>query len=470
MKICEESVRAALEPVVGQESLSPWDKQRILRAAQSANRRTRTRPLRRLLSVCAVAVLCLACATGVLAAMPEYARKLNMLSQEALSFLQPVEEVCEAAGLRMEVIAATNDGRSVVIYIGLTDLTGQDRLDETVSLPDIRLTGMGYVSCENVHKREDGTLILRLRGVARPDEQLDGRKVTLAIGDVLLQNIDTGFVDTGLTVAQVVAENPKPALETTARKAERYEVSGSTSGRLYQLLDTGSLSSLKAGAAQTLRGLEWAAVRGIGVVDGVLHILLEPDAWYNDVSFLLADSGGPRYDLDTACVYLGLDALHEALFHQERYEREEQLLALPEAADLEALHIGYYASTYEEAVAGPWETTFVVQGMTDTIQASCALDMQPWVLTQVTVSPVGVTLEGSGVIREDSLMPDVELVLRDGAVCTSGSINASVTTVYSGEADNSERVECTDFFAEPLDLEEVQAVTVCGEEIWRRAA
>lgn len=470
MRICEESVRAALDPVVGQEMLSPWDKQRILRAAQSARRRTPAQRVRRLVSVCAVFALCLLCATGVLASMPGYAQKLSMLSQEALGILQPVEEVCEAAGLRMEVIAAMNDGHSAVVYLGLTDLTGQDRLDETASLPSIRVSGMDYVFCENAYEREDGALILRLRGTASRGEPLDGCKVTLYLEDVLLQNTETDFVDTGLTVAQVAAQNPAPLLEATGRLVDGYEVSGGESGRLYQELDSGRVSTLKAVGEYTLDGLPWLTVRSMGLVNGSLHILLEPDSgsWYNTVDFLLADETGPRYDLDTACLYLGRDQLAELLYHRERYAREEQLLALPEDAALDELHIGYYASTYAEAVHGDWQATFVLQGMTDTIEAECALDMQPWLLTRVTVSPVGVSLEGSGALLEDSLMPEVVLTTAEGDVCVSGS--SGVTTVYSAEDGGDELVECSDFFDEPLELEAVQAVSVCGVEVWRRAA
>lgn len=472
MKICEESVRAALDPVVGQEALSPWEKQRILRAAQSAPRRAPARRLRHLLSAGTAFVLCLLCATGVLASMPGYAQKLDMLSKEALSFLQPVEEICEAAGLRLEVIAAMNDGHSAIIYLGLTDLTGQDRLDKTTRLSRISMTGMSYVSCENVHEREDGTLILRLRGMAAKDEPAEGRKVTLFVDDVLLQNTETAFVDTGITVAQVAAENPSPALEDAGRAVEAYEVSGGASGRLYQELEDGSVATLKAADPDTIEGLPWVTVRGMGLVNDSLHILLEPDSesWYNTVRFLLADETGPRYDLDTACLYLGRDRLTQLLFQRERYEQEEQILALPEGEETNSLHLGYYASTYAEAVQGEWQATFVLQGLTDTIEAECSLDMEAWVLTRVTVSPVGVLLEGSGTLAEDSLLPEVVLTTKEGEICISDRISASATAVYAGEDEETEQIECSDFFDEPLELDEVEAVSVCGVEIWRRSA
>lgn len=470
MKICEESVRAALEPLVGQESLSPWDKQRILRAAQRQAPRAPARRLRHLASACAVFVLCLVCATGVLATVPGYAQKLNMLSKEAVSILHPVEEVCDAAGLRMEVIAAVNDGHSAVIYLGLTDLTGEGRLDETAAVPSVRVTGMDYVSCENVYAREDGTLILRLRGTALRGKSMDGGKVTLFVDDVLLQNTQTDFVDTGLTVAQAAAQNPSPRLEASGRAVDGYAVSGS--GRLYQQLDSGRFSTLKAVEERTLDGLPWLTVRGMGLVDGSLHILIEPDSsrWYNTVQFMLADESGPRYDLDTASLYLGRSQLDQLLHGRESYQREEQLLALPEQSGLDELHIGYFASTYEEAVEGRWHATFRLQGMTDTIEVSCALDMQPWLLTDVTVSPVGVSLRGSGDLLESSAMPEVTLQTARGEVNASGSASASIVTVYAGEEGGEDQVECSDFFNEPLDLDEVEAISVCGVEVWRRAA
>ena len=39
MKISEQTVRAALDPIVGGETLSPWDKQRIVRTAEMFSRR-----------------------------------------------------------------------------------------------------------------------------------------------------------------------------------------------------------------------------------------------------------------------------------------------------------------------------------------------------------------------------------------------------------------------------------------------
>ncbi len=164
MKISEQTVRAALDPIVDGETLSPWDKQRIVRTAEMFSRRPPVYWPKRLATVAATVVLTLVCATGVLAATG-LSDQLGMLSRQTLAFLKPVNEQCEDAGLRVEVIAAMNDGDTAIAYIGLEDLTGQNRLDATTQATDCNLEDPAwFAQVDNVYYKDDGSVVLRVIG------------------------------------------------------------------------------------------------------------------------------------------------------------------------------------------------------------------------------------------------------------------------------------------------------------------
>ena len=213
----------------------------------------------------------------------------------------------------------------------------------------------------------------------------------------------------------------------------------------------------------------WLAVLNAGVVDNVLHILVqrEEQSWYNDLWFDLADEQGGRLNVNSAVLYLGepMPLGRTPMAEYSRYQ--EYLLELPEDSDPAQLHLVCDMNSYAVCVQDNWNLTFTLEENNDVIDAACDLDMKPWRLTGVQLSPVGVTLSGSGSFLEDSLMPEVQLLLDDGSVISHESFGA-VSSSVSYQPDGGELILQKYLFEQPLDLDTVQAIGINGLVVWTR--
>lgn len=66
--------------------------------------------MRRVLAVAASFAAVMVLSVGTLAAAPELRESLKGLSEDTIAILQPVNQVSEDQGIRMEVLGAVNDG------------------------------------------------------------------------------------------------------------------------------------------------------------------------------------------------------------------------------------------------------------------------------------------------------------------------------------------------------------------------
>ena len=470
MKICKENVQAAFNEVLGGVSLTEWDRRRIVENALAPRRRPlHRRTLRRICTVAAAMALCVAFATGVLAAVPGFADQLTMLNLQTLALLKPIEQESTSSGIRMEVLAAINDGDSTVIYISLADETGQNRLDDTTTIRDMRITGLDFVSCDNVYRKPDGSVIVRLVGQSMNMDagELNGKKVTLEVGSIQSQNTTTDAADTGYTVADIEKLNPKPALNGLLPNTS-YMINGGGESPLYDALDKGTLQALKPTIDYIDPAMPWVTIRNVGIVDGQLHVLLEPDdsAWYNSVNFTLGDAAGNSYNGSVASVDIGGRHAVGRYTQEEEADRQEQILVLPDGVDHKDIHILRAIDAYAVSIDGSWSTTFTLQEEQPSITASCDLDMKPWHLTGVSVTSVGILTTGSGEMVEDSLMPEVSITLLDGTVLKE--FNFASTTI-SSEEGKEDTIWDKSLFDEPIDTSQVASITINGNVVWQRS-
>ena len=150
MKICDETVRAAVDSGLSSVRMDAAQKQAILAQCRPtvavAPPARRLRPARRALALAAAFALALCLGGGVLAAAPELQQKLAVLGEETLQMLQPINQVSEDAGIRMEVLAAMSDGQVAAVYIGLQDTTGQGRIGPDADLYTPQVTSTMFTS------------------------------------------------------------------------------------------------------------------------------------------------------------------------------------------------------------------------------------------------------------------------------------------------------------------------------------
>lgn len=84
-----------------------------------------------LLAACLAVLL----SVGTLAAVvPGFRDLLDVVGQDVARLLTPVERACESNGIRLELVAAINDGQDACVYITLQDLTGRGRTKDIARL------------------------------------------------------------------------------------------------------------------------------------------------------------------------------------------------------------------------------------------------------------------------------------------------------------------------------------------------
>ncbi|MBQ7858942.1 MAG: hypothetical protein IJ347_02245 [Faecalibacterium sp.] len=468
MKICEENVRAALDQAVGGETLSTWDKQRIVRTAEMFRKRPAVQWSKRLVSLTVTAALAVVCAGGVMAAGPDLARTLGMLSRQTLQFLRPVQKQCEDAGVQLNVIAAMNDGDTAVTYVELQDTTGQNRLDATTQAPDLMVNAPDYFAyVDNVYQREDDSLVLRVVAQSGLQDELAGQKATLSMNN-LLTGGENRTAETGFTVADIQALNPDPLLNPGA-PIQSYDLMASVESRLYQKLESGSFRTLKPlqNWQYVNENAPWARVLNVGVVDGVLHILVSPEEgqWYNRLTFRLVDAQENWLDLNSGVIYWG-DTYPIGTSPVAEYSQyQEYLIELPVECDPASLRLVCDVNSYDHCISGEWQVTFHLQPDEQSISVSCDMDMKPWRLTEVQLSPMGLTMVGTGSMHETSLMPEAVILLENGAQLQYTSCTTS--TSFSETGEELILVKC--LFDEPIDPSGVQAVKINGRCVWARS-
>ncbi len=88
---------------------------------RAAGRTEREKPLKIILAVAAA----LACVSTAVAANQEAVlRVLYQIAPGMAEYLQPVGQVCEDRGVKLEVVSADVEGSTAKVYLSLTDTTG----------------------------------------------------------------------------------------------------------------------------------------------------------------------------------------------------------------------------------------------------------------------------------------------------------------------------------------------------------
>ncbi|MBQ8646888.1 MAG: hypothetical protein IJ484_01955, partial [Oscillospiraceae bacterium] len=278
MKITEQSIREAMDGHWADAHLTEEQKKNIL--AQCRPQLTLAaprRPLRRAAALAAAFALAAAMSLGV-AAAPDLRAQLAGLGEYAVEQLQPVNVSDEAAGVRMEVLAAASEGGRAVVYLTLQDTLGEGRVDESTALVDYRLKAAGQgpgMAFGQLVDYDAGTQTATLRLESDdPGADWGGRKVKLTAGGLLSGYEDTKMTSTGLTVADIARMNPEPALEGSTGTDGWLAMGGDA---LSNAIENGRMPFLKAVTDHVPDLAPWLSIRSAGVVDGDLHVLVGHD-------------------------------------------------------------------------------------------------------------------------------------------------------------------------------------------------
>ena len=234
----------------------------IRQTLSAAPSKRRKRPL-----IAALAVLvCLTLAVPVLAVQvePVY-QALYALSPAAAQFFQPVREVCEDSGVRMEVVSADLSGDTAQVYIALTG----DAVDETTDLYDSYSVHVPFDSighCERLSfDPATNTATFLITQQTMSGEDISGGKMTFSLR-CFLSGKETAE---GLTVDLPLGNYAEEALT-----AEGYSVSGGGGiGNDYQ--DYGEHASMLLPGAPLTTPADGMSITAAGYADGLFHVQVQ---------------------------------------------------------------------------------------------------------------------------------------------------------------------------------------------------
>lgn len=449
--ISDTSIRKAVEDGLSDVALSPGQKAAILARCRPEPLRVHRRSIaRRALSVAAVFAVALVLSAGVLATSPGLAQQLAVLGRQTLSFLQPVNQVSEADGIRMGVLASMRSEDTAVVYLTLRDTTGQGRIQENTQLWNYHLEGASFAHAEQAdYDPETGSAMFRLTG-----EDVTSDKVTVRV-----EAFSSGIeyyppTPTGWTVAELAELQPTPALSYPTLDHGWGMLNGPGDQKLEQQVESSSLPVLKQQFSYPVEGLDWLTVQAVGVVDNALHIQLHQDedlGRFCSVNLSLANADGE--DSGLAVLDVALDEPEAGFSSGTR----EYVLPLPQDADPADWEL--YASGVNCTVAcnAGWQVTFELEPAHADRTGSCDLDTGSWQLEQVSLSSLGITIEGNGELYADS--PDLTPVvtLQDGT--QPEFISSSVST------DDQGNIVYRMLFRTPVDTSQVATVTLSGQPV-----
>ncbi len=394
--------------------------------------------------------LCLMLSVGAMAAtIPSFNNLLSVVSPDFALLLQPIEIACEDNGIKMEVVGAMNDDEMAVIYITMKDLTG-DRIDETLDIYDYRLTGTHISTCQMVHYDET-TKTATLRMQANGGEKLNGKKVSFQIESFLSDKRTFDEVETGINLLDVreVKDSQTIPLDTSSN------ISGGGGGDLFDKLQSQGIIKVLAPDKRkiTLPQIDFMYISNIGFIDGRLHIQTK---WVGDGiddhgDLYLTDTAGSRMNTASANIYFSIDKLGNAKWGRDYVEYIFDMTNIT----LDELKLMGNFVSHGNYTTGNWKTTFKIQSVGEELQTDCNIKSNTLSINNVKVSPLGVTLAGSGEINESITIP-ISIKITDGSIQEFES-----GMCYS---DNGE-VKLKYMPSLPLDTSKVESVIVNGTSI-----
>ncbi|OAB38232.1 hypothetical protein PMSD_07665 [Paenibacillus macquariensis subsp. defensor] len=374
----------------------------------------------------------------------------KFIGKDTLSFLQPVGQVSEDQGIKMEMLAAINDDEMAAIYFNMTDLTGT-RIDDKLDIYDYSVKGATTHNTQLIHY-DEATKTATMRMLVNGGKKLNGKNITVKIDSFLSGAMTEKEYNPGFDLYSILKD--KPASGTTFLNRQTDDISGLGGEGIEEIQEQEEIAVLeKDKLHMSLPGMDWQYISNIGFVDGKLHIQVNPESdmgRFNHGYFYFTDLKGNRQDIARYSISYGTYEIDQVSTGGDYIE---YVFDVSDISQLKDLKLSGYFTTYTDYVQGNWKTSFDMESTTDTKQASVNMKLADALITNVEVSTLGITLEGKGLNEIGSSDANIAIHYKDGSVILSES------TIYS----SSERVKL--LYPEVIQIENVDFVSIKGQQI-----
>ncbi|WP_458464167.1 hypothetical protein [Paenibacillus sp.] len=384
-------------------------------SAQTKKPMNKRRRYRKAIYIPVTAALSLCLVTGAAASVGiiDLSTVLHFIGADRIGILQPVHQVSEDQGIRMEVIGAVRDGDTTEIYVSLSDLTGH-RIDNTLDVYDYRVTGGNANNAQIIHYDDaKKTAIVRflIQG------KVSKNRITVQINTLMSgASLQDGY-NVQVDWEQLLQEKQNNSYDIL----DQDRISG-LGGETDIQLETDQIPVLHQDATNLpVSGIDWMHISNMGFVDGKLHIQINPDneiGEYNHGYFYFTDEQGHKLDIPEYSISYG-HYMKDGVRYGGDYE--EYVYDLSDVDQLDKLKLYGSFTSISEVVQGNWKTTFNLSQNALSKAGNIRLDANGGSQANVTLSAVGVTLTGEGLskIRMEDLR--IEVHLNDGTTLTAAS-------------------------------------------------
>lgn len=345
--------------------------------------------------IAASAALALVIATGAADAsgLIDLRHMLRFIGEERVEILQPVNKHSEDQGIEMNVLGAVRDGDSAEVYITLKDAVGK-RVDEKLRLYDYRVEGgtdLNNSEVMNYDARKGEVTLRLLTQGAEVGDRMSVRIESFLRGKQEKEGYDSRLDLSGLLAGRIADTYKTLNLN---RDSIGLAATAETSKALYAQKELHVLNP--DAMSVSLPGLDWTKLTNIGFIDGKLHIQFSPDTGmgrYNHAEFYLTDQKGNRQDIDFYRVSWG-EVEADGKVYGGKYQ--EYVFDVSTPQQLKGLKLMGSLLTYDELVKGNWGATFDLKPKGRTLKGTTEFDLGKGTVRQVEVSPLGVSLKGTG--------------------------------------------------------------------------
>ncbi|WHH58665.1 DUF4179 domain-containing protein [Petroclostridium sp. X23] len=401
---------------------------------------------KKVISIALGACLCLILSISVMAQTTSgFNKLLSIISPDIALMLEPIESISEDNGIKMEVIGAMNDDEMAVIYITMQDLT-ENRIDETLDIYDYSLAGAHMFNSQIVHyDKASKTATLRIQ--ANGGKELSGKKLRWGIRSFLSHKQVFNAVDTGINLSDINNADSSQMIPL-----DMNNIPGGGGDLFEEFQSQGIIDVLKTDQMNIkLPKIDFMYISNIGYIDGRLHIQTK---WtrdgVDDHGYLyFVDALGNKIDMSESNIYFGTDSEGNTEYGNEYIE---YIFDVTNINLSEVKLMGYFVSN-GNYITGNWETTFKIRPAEEKRQSNCNIKFDTWTVNSVSVSPMGVTLIGSGNSDRSLEEITVSIHMTDDSIRTFDAV--------SRYTENEELIiKCISSL--PLDISMVKSVIVDG--------
>lgn len=399
-------------------------------------------PLKRLSPavIAAVLVVCLAVTTALAVAVSNFIKLSSIVSPQTAEHLQPIEISTEYNGIKIEVIAALNDDEMAIVYLAVQDLT-DNRIDKYIHLYNYDISGASGFTHEVVDYDETTkTAIIRMTATGGQD--LNGKNVSLSVSSFLTGRKELDNFDTNINLEDIT-----PAANTIKHDIRQ---SGSSSGGNDALFETmhaqGETDILALDEMNiTLPNVGFAYISNIGIIDDKLHVQVKWTKKGFEVanmddhgSFALVDNN------NKTLLPIGIGFVKDDYYYSEFiFDIAPQTLANYKL-------VGEYFTTNGDYIEGDWKVDFKISSVKSTIKADCNIDIDGIKISNVSISPLGITLFVNGKKVDNS---DVEI-----SIPTLGSVGEKFSKFT--DFSYNKKFVIKYISSEPLDIENIKTIYI----------